>query len=519
MVTWADRPTHTMKTKAISENGLSAGCFALVAGMMIALCAGGAAAFGQNAGAAATPANSSGSSGAATLRVIVPWTHFKPSGVPATADAGNDPQLPPQASGQELVSPQLTTTGLPQAGSGGPSGADPNQSSTTTAPGGDAVSRDHPANAAGPPTEASEAAASGARSQQLYEEDISKKHPHPPEPVKLPPADQIATPLSDSEEPAPPTAIQNPPQSQTEASGANTGQSQGTPGAATAAAQSPEAQIASLAAAYANRRQDREAKLKSLHAAGANGPAAQTGLEIKETKLELEGEQDRMQTGRQLSKQFALLADELDARAVKVSKMADDRKQTALSAQAAIDQTKDLLPRRELALRNLAALPANSGNDQMIEDLKTEITREEAAQRLDGASAREAGEEADTLSSEAAAMSQEAAKARRRSATYAAIAQNAQANQDRLADRMEYDLARSRSAGMLAGVSKVIDPAPALQGIAAPSMNPSTPSANGAQGGPPPAAPASAPTDADSLRDCLRKTGKVDACLAQQGVS
>lgn len=509
-----------MKTKAISKNGLPTAYFAVVAGMAIALCAAGAAAFGQNAGTTASQANSPDSSGAATLRVIVPWTHFKPSSA-ASVNIANDPPLPPQASGQELVSPQLSTTGLPPAGQADPGSDASNQSGAASAAGGNATSQDHPTNPLGQPDQPTTAPAPSAQSQQIYEADISKKHPHPPEPVKLPPADQIAAPLSDSEEPAPPAEVQNSPQSQTEASGANSGQAPGpreTASTAASAAASPEVQIASLAAGYESRRQERETKLKSFQVAAPGDPAAQSALEIQQTKLELEGEQDRMQTGQQLSKQFALLAGELDARAGKITKMADDRKQTGLSAQAAIDQMKDLLPRRELALQNLATLPASSGNDQMIEDLRTEIAQEEATQKLNEVSAQEAGKEAGTLSAEAAEMSQEAAKARQRSATYAAIAQNAQANQDRLADRMEYDVARQRSAGMLAGVAKVIDRAPSLPGIAASSANPSAASTSGAQTGTPAGASANPPTDADNLRECLRKSGKVDACLAQQGV-
>ncbi|HEV2417471.1 MAG TPA: hypothetical protein VGX94_06680, partial [Terriglobia bacterium] len=344
----------------------------------------------------------------------------------------------------------------------------------------------------------------------LYEEDISKKHPHPPEPVKLPPADQIAAPLSDSEEPAPPAETQNPSQSKTEASGAKPSQV-GAPGADN----TPEAQIAALTAGYENRRQDREAKLKGLEASVANGPSSQQNLELQETRLALEGEQDRMQTGQQLSKQFAILAGEIDARASEVNKMVEDRKQTALSAQAGVDQMKDLLPRRELALRNLAALPPSGDNNQIIEDLKTELTQDEATQKLNEDRGQEAGREIQTLESEAAELSQAAAKARQRSATYAAIAQNAQANQDRLADRMEYDLARERAAGMLAGVSKVIDPAPVLPGVAAPFASPATPASSDASVG----APATSHSEVESLRECLRKTGNVDACLAQQGGS
>ncbi|MGH9343168.1 MAG: hypothetical protein ACRD19_05340 [Terriglobia bacterium] len=454
--------------------------------------------------AAASQASQSGKPSPATLRVIVPWTHFKPLNAPAAAaitQASTAPQ--PQTSDTEIVSPQLSTTDLPSAGDGHSTGPAPPESGSQAPVNGLADSQP------GQPVPI----LSNAQSQQLYEEDISKKHPHPPEPVKLPPADQTAAPLSDSEEPAPPADVQNPPRSQTEAAGANTRQTSGAE--ASAANETAEARIAALTAGYEGRRQDREAKLKSLQASAANDPAAQSDLEMQETRLGLEGEQDRMQTGQELSKQFALLAGKLDQRAAQVGKMIEDRKQTALSAQAGLDQMNDLLPRRELALRNLAALPASGDNDQMIQDLKTELTQDEATQKIDQERGQEAGLETQALEAEAAQLSQAAAKARQRSSTYAAIAQNAQANQDRLADRMESDLARQRAAGMLASVSKVIDPAPALGGAETPAI-PVTPPATAAAGTGT-STPAAAPQEAGNLRECLRKTGNVDACLAQQG--
>lgn len=503
----------------------------LTLGLALSVFACGVPAWPQNSNPspAAGQAKVSGSSstdGTATLRVIVPWTHFKSSAAPAPAAANvqpaADPPPQPQTSDPEIVSPALSTTDVPSTGGAVPQGAEPatpnkgvfTNSGATNPPEQPAQTSPNDQNSQNSqsiqPGLQPVPVLSDSQSQPLYEEDISKKHPHSPEPVKLPPADQIVAPLSDSEEPAPPAETQNSSQSKTEASGAKPSQ----PGAL-GADNTPEIQIAALTAGYENRRQEREAKLKGLEVSAANGPSSQQNLELQETRLALEGEQDRMQTGQQLSKQFAILAGKIDARASEVNKIVEDRRQTALSAQAGVDQMKDLLPRRELALRNLAALPPSDDNNQMIEGLKTELSQDEATQKLDEERGQEAGREIQALESEAAELSQAAAKARQRSATYAAIAQNAQANQDRLADRMEYDLAQKRAAGMLAGVSKVIDPAPVLPGVASPAASPAAPASGGVSVG---ASPASH-TEVESLRECLRKTGNVDACLAQQGGS
>ncbi|MGH9401114.1 MAG: hypothetical protein ACRD2P_03285 [Terriglobia bacterium] len=481
----------------------------------------GAVAWAQDASQAASasqagqPSHSeqSGPVGQSNLRVIVPWTHFKPSNAPAPTPATAEP--PPQTSDPEIVSPQLSTSDLPADTANAQSAGSPPTNDASQAPANDATaSQPGQANQASQAIQQAVPVVSNAESQQLYEEDISKKHPHPPEPVKLPPADQIAAPLSDSAVASSAVNLKSP-GSQTEASGTKPGQTNtsGPSGSLVGVNNTPEAQIAALTAGYESRRQDREAKLKGLEASTANDPAAKANLEMQETRLALEGEQDRMQAGQQLSQQFALLAEELDKRAAQINGLIEDRKQTALAAQAGIDQMKDLLRRRQLALRNLAALPPSGDNNQMMEGLKTELTQDEATQKLDEERGQEAGGEVQALEAEAAELSQAAAKARQRSDAYAAVAQNAQANQDRLADRMEYDAARERAAGTLAGASKAIESAPALAGAETPAPS-VAPAASGLR------APTAAPNpEVESLRECLHKTRNVDACLAQQGGS
>lgn len=436
--------------------------------------------------------------GTATLRVIVPWTHFAPSVAPVGASVGVADSPPaPQTSGAEIISPRLGTADLPVANGAGEQAQQPATTPATTSPDAAGAGQTAGQTSAQAPAQAPTPAAAQENSQPLLEEDISKKHPHPPEPVQLPPGEQIAAPLSDSQEPAPPAGTQTSPQSQTEASGAKNG----TP----ATKPTPEARIASLSAGYQSRERDREDRLKSLESAGS-GPT----VERQETKLALEAESDRMNTAQQLAEQFGILASTIDARADAVGKLAADRKETSLSQQAGINQINGLLPRRELALRNLAALPAGGENDRLMNELQAEISHDETERKSQTGSVQEANEEVQALEAESARLSQAAAQARQRSAAYAALAENAQAAQDRLANRMEYELARERSEAVIAGASKVINASPGLSDLAV-SSAPAAPAApQSASGQPQPAT--------GNLRECLRKTGNVDACLARQGV-
>ncbi|HEV2417243.1 MAG TPA: hypothetical protein VGX94_05530, partial [Terriglobia bacterium] len=177
-----------------------------------------------NPATAAGQARSSGSSstdGTATLRVIVPWTHFKNPSAPApaatNAQPAADPPPQPQTSDPEIVSPELSTTDIPSTGDAvsqsaepaGPNKSIPTNSAASSPP--DQTAQTSQKNGQNiQPGLQPVPILSDTQSRPLYEEDISKKHPHPPEPVKLPPADQIAAPLSDSEEPAPPAETQNP---------------------------------------------------------------------------------------------------------------------------------------------------------------------------------------------------------------------------------------------------------------------------------------------------------------------
>ncbi|MGH9432635.1 MAG: hypothetical protein ACRD3T_13920, partial [Terriglobia bacterium] len=305
-------------------------------------------------------------------------------------------------------------------------------------------------------------------SVQITEEDISKKHPHPPEPVQLPAAAQDALPLANSVSGNSNLESQAGPQNgQRPSSGsapANNGPQPAGGNASSPSDNSPESQVASLTESYEKREADREARRHQLEKAAAKDPATQALAQIQETRLLLEGEQDRMQSAQQLSQAFAALADELASRTTEVRGKVENRKQMADVAEAELDRLNDRTPQLELALRNIAMLPPSAENDQMIRRLDSELAQDDEARKLDDARSLQARHEMQLLQADADELDKEAAEARQKSASFAQSAQDAQLNEGRLADRLEFSVTRQRATDMLNSTSKAIESSVALTG-------------------------------------------------------
>jgi hypothetical protein len=400
---------------------------------------------------------------ASSQRVIIPWTHFGQDPPAAVA-----PEPPPQtAAPPPAVTQPDDIAATPVSGSA-PSDEDPSAQPS-----------------------------SGTSTAKVYEADISQNHPHPAEPVDLPLADQNTAPILKTLPDGPELEFQAP---------AALGKAGNGSVAATLKAQdhSPEGQIAQLMAAYEQREAERKTQREHFEAAGARDPATQALAEIEATRLVLEGERDRGATSRQLAKAFASLGEELDARAQKIRDLVESRKQTALTAEAELNELNQVVPRRELALRNLAMLPASTQNDQIIHGLNTELAQEEAGRRLDEEQTQEAQSEIKALQAEADELERAAAEARRKSSSFADAAQSAQVNENLLADRLEYSVAQMRTADLLGSASKALEHSGALKDTIHIAPLPAA--------GPISASTPSASQSVDQLRDCIRRTGNPDAC-------
>ncbi|MGH9452468.1 MAG: hypothetical protein ACRD2O_00685 [Terriglobia bacterium] len=380
--------------------------------------------------------------------VIVPWRHFGPE--PAASS-------PPSTE----ASPGCTLS----------AGSVPSSTSMSDSSGDSETSQAQPQN------------------PQITEEDISKKHPHPPEQIQIPIANQDVKPLQNSG-------------SETSSVESQSGEQ----GSASALSESsPEAEVASLTTDYEKRETDREAHRHQLEKAAAKDPATQALAKIQETRLLLEGEQDRMKSAQQLSQALAALADEIADRAAQVRGMIENRKQIAELSDAELDGMNDRAPQLELALRNIAMLPPSAGNNQMIRRLDAELAQDDTTHKLDEARSLQARHEAQSLQADADELNKEAVEARQKSASFAKAAQDARLNEGRLADRLEFAVTRQRAADMLSSTTKAIASSVTLTSNAA---------INSAVMG---SSAASVPTDhsVDQLRDCIRKSGDVEACRAK----
>lgn len=348
----------------------------------------------------------------APANVIVPWRHFGPQ--PSTSDD------PPAVEAQTASAP--------------PAPADPPEPAAPS-------SQDPPA----PQASENQSGEPGAQPGSIYEADISKKHPHPPEPVALPLAEQSASPLSND-------VLALPPEDQPVNRPAGVAPAAGA--AATAPDNSPQGRIAAITAAYRQRKADRALRAAQIDSTG--DAAARTRASIDETKLQLEGAKDRAETADQLSKAYADLAQELSDRASQTRSLADARKQTQESAEAGIGEVSAVAPRLDLARHNLSLLPKSDSVEQELRTLDAEIAQDRATLQQGKTRGTEAGAEGAALDADAAQLDDAAAQARQKSANLVEAAQNAQVEQRVLGDRLQYFAARQGAAELLASSSKAL---------------------------------------------------------------
>lgn len=411
--------------------------------------------------------------------VIVPWTYFGPKPAPTASIRVDDP---------------------PQAATVSSETSDPDGAAPDPPPAVEVKQAVDPQSAQTPQT------ASSGQNTQIYEADISKKHPHPPEPVQLPVASQVAPPLTQSV----PGVIDLKSGGQTQ-NGTSTQPETNKQTAVEAASapqpSTPESQIIALTASYQQREANRVAELQQLKTAAAvNDPSAQLHAQIQETQLLLEGEQDHMQNAQELSKAYASLAGELEDRAGTVGDLADSRGEGTQAAEAELNQMKGIMPRLDLALHNFAMLPPNDENNQMIGTLEAELAQDENTRKFNQQRSVESQNEMKALQADAQLLKQAAATARQKSASYAEESQGAEANERMLSNKLEYLAARQSATDLLASASRVLGtPAKDITSAAATASAPGATTVFSSPSG----------QDVDSLRACLRQSANTNACVAK----
>jgi hypothetical protein len=273
--------------------------------------------------------------------------------------------------------------------------------------------------------------------------------------------------------------------------------------------------VSSLSADYEKRERDRQERLREFEAAGHNdpgNPTSQALADIQTARLLLEGEQDRMQSSEQLSQAFTDLAAKLETHTTQIKALQKARRETAQQSDAEIARINAETPDIDLALKNLALLPAGAENDQFMQRLAGRRDHLDQVLKTDQEQSQQAHRQIADLEAEERALGQASYQARAKAAQLTAGSQQAKVNQDLLANRLEFSTARQRAADELASASQALAASgalrdqPAVQKAALGGVQEQTPAASAAETG-----------QVDALRACIRRTGDVTACRAAGG--
>jgi hypothetical protein len=270
--------------------------------------------------------------------------------------------------------------------------------------------------------------------------------------------------------------------------------------------------VATLSADYAKREQDRDARRQELEAAAHNDPTVQALADIQTTRLLLEGEQDRMQSSGQLSQAFSDLATKLQTDADRVKTLLEARRRSAQQADAEIARVNAEAPDVNLALKNLALLPAGGESDELMRSLAGQLNQDDQTLKIDQQRSHEDRAEIKGLEADEQELIQASGQAKAKAASFAQASQDAKVNQDLLADRLEFSVQRKRASDELSDTTKILETSVSMRGHApVQQAAPDDQSQTSAK------APDTAGQPIDSLRDCIRRTGDVAACRAAGG--
>lgn len=322
------------------------------------------------------------------------------------------------------------------------------------------------------------------------------------------------------------------------------GTSDSTADASTAASASPEETAASrveeLSADYAKREQNRGSRRQELEAAAHNDPTVQALADIQTTRLLLEGEQDRMQSSGQLSQAFSDLATKLQSDTERVRALLESRRQSAEQAAAEIGRIKAETPELNLALKNLALLPAGGDDDNLMRSVAARLNQDDETLRTDQQRSQEDLNEIKGLEIDQQELLRASEQAKAKAASFTQASDDAKVKQGLLADRLEFSVQRKRASDELSDTAKVLQTSVSTQGhtpaeqtqpgeqlsksatIAVPAATPSSETTSAQTPGETTALPAAESPDTasqavESLRDCIRRTGDVAACRAAGG--
>jgi hypothetical protein len=275
---------------------------------------------------------------------------------------------------------------------------------------------------------------------------------------------------------------------------------------------SPLVDLSDLNSEYANRSSERNGRVARFQAAteatADADPDRRALAHIEMIRLQIEGEQDRMETSRKLSQAYSALASDLRAQGEKVNGLLQTRQKQLQQAQEQSAETAQRLPELKLALRNLAALPSGEETDDMLRQLDSELTKNEQTAHNNDEVRRQSQIDIQELTAAKTKLEQSAQAAERRVAELTRSADDAQSGESRLADQLEVALASEQADKVLAdsqgSLRDAVAVAAGAKGSAPASPEPSQQFEKSGQ-------------RVGVLRDCIRTTGDVARCRAQEG--
>ena len=287
------------------------------------------------------------------------------------------------------------------------------------------------------------------------------------------------------------------------------------PDAASTSAMDAVTAVSSLSADYQKREQDRQERLREFEAASRNdrgNPTSQALADIETTRLLLEGEQDRMQSSEQLSQAFTDLATKIDAHTNQLRALLKSRSEMAQQSDAEITRINGETPDINLALKNLALLPAGAENDQFIQRLAARLDHLDQVLKTDQTQSQQAHRQMADLQAEERELGQASYQARAKAAELTTASHQAKVNQDLLANRLEFSAARQRALDEISGASQAVAALGALHEEPAVQQ-----AALGGVQAPPAVERESEAGKLDTLRACIRRRGDVTTCRAAGG--
>lgn len=260
---------------------------------------------------------------------------------------------------------------------------------------------------------------------------------------------------------------------------------------------------------YQTRQQARESRLSAVDKVSQKNPDLQGLAELERVKTLIEGEEDRARVNEEMAGVFTGHALNVEREGREVEDFASRRQKQILDLRNQIEKLQARRSELALALTNLALQPPTAENTSLMRHLDAELSAIDPSQELLAAQLAQAEQEILGAAADARKLTEISEACRKQAAAYAADARSARENAVRLANRMEFVLMREKVTALSRDTGNVITIAPRF--AAHPSIERALTSLG--SGDPAP----KSDEEIANLRDCIRRTGNLEACRRKGG--